>query len=156
MNQRKPLLTEEGLKKLQEELRYLKTVRRREIAEAIQRAKEQGDLSENAEYVDTKEEQGHIEQRITELDATLKTAEVIRKPTDSAHDVVAVGDTVTIRWNGTEHAYTIVGPDEADPTSGKISHESPLGKALVSKLVGESASIRTPSGVKEATIVRLE
>lgn len=156
MNQKKTLLTEEGLKKLQEELHTLKTVRRREVAEAIQRAKEQGDLSENAEYVEAKEEQGHIEQRIAELDFLLKAAEVIRKPTAMVHEVVAVGDTVTIRWNGDEHVYTIVGPNEADPNVGKISHESPLGKALLGKRIGETVSIRTPNGVKEAAIVRVE
>ena len=156
MNQKKTLITQEGLKKLQDELQTLKTVRRREVAEAIQRAKEQGDLSENAEYVEAKEAQGLVEQRIAELDTTLKNAEVIRKDGMADHTAVAVGDEVTIRWNGNEARYTIVGANEADPGSGKISNESPLGTALLGKHVGDTALIRTPRGTKEANIVRIE
>lgn len=153
MNQKRTVLTAEGLKKLQDELHILKTVRRREVAEAIQRAKEQGDLSENAEYVDAKEEQGHVEQRIVELETTLKFATIIRKEGTGSHEVVGLGDTVTIRWNGSESIYSIVGPNEVDPESGKISNESPLGRALLGRRTGEQTTIRTPSGVKEATIV---
>lgn len=156
MNQKKTVLTEEGSKKLQDELHTLKTVRRREVAEAIQRAKEQGDLSENAEYVDAKEEQGHVEQRIAEIEATLKSAKIIHKEENGSHDIVAVGDAVTIRWNGSEKTYSIVGPNEVDPSAGKISNESPLGRALIGKRTGERATIRTPGGVKEATVVRVE
>ena len=155
MNQRKTLITEEGLKKLQDELQTLKTVRRRDVAEAIQRAKEQGDLSENAEYVEAKEAQGLVEQRIVELEATLKNVEVIRKDGTANHTAVAVGDTVTIHWNGDQTTYTIVGANEADPASGKISNESPVGTALLGKQVGDTALIRTPSGTKEASIVRI-
>lgn len=154
MNQKKTLITAEGLKKLQDELQTMKTVRRREVAEAIQRAKEQGDLSENAEYVEAKEAQGLVEQRIVELEATLKNVEVIHK--DADHTAVAVGDSVTIRWNGDETLYTIVGPNEADPGAGKISNESPLGTALLGKRVGDTTRIRTPSGIKEATVMRVE
>lgn len=153
MNQKKTLVTEEGLKRLQDELHFLKNVRRREVAEAIQLAKEQGDLSENAEYVGAKEEQGLIEQRIAELEAKLKAVEVIHK--EVGNSVVAAGNTVTIQWNGTETPYTIVGPNEADPSAGKISNESPLGVALLGKRLGESATIRTPSGPKEARIMRI-
>lgn len=152
MNQKKTLVTEEGLKKLREELHHLKTVRRREVAEAIQLAKEQGDLSENAEYVDAKEAQGLVEQRIVEFEAALKSVEVIHK---DASDVVAVGNTVTVQWDGTEKAYTIVGPNEADPASGRISNESPVGTALLGKRTGEAVTIRTPSGPKEAQVVRI-
>lgn len=155
MNQKKTLITEEGLKKLQDELHALKTVRRREVADAIQRAKEQGDLSENAEYVEAKEAQGLTEQRIAELEASLKNVEVIQKNGVDAHTTVSIGDTVTIRWNGDEASYTIVGAKEADPGAGKISNESPLGTALLGKHVGETTSIRTPSGTKEANIVRI-
>lgn len=154
MNQKKTLVTEEGLKKLQDELQRLKTVRRREVAEAIQRAKEQGDLSENAEYVDAKEEQGLVEQHIAELEAALKSVEVIRKDADDG--AVSVGDTVTLQWNGEEKSYTIVGANEADPTAGRISNESPLGTALLGKRAGERATIRTPSGPKEAQILRID
>lgn len=155
MNQKKTLITAEGLKKLQDELHALKTVRRREVAEAIQRAKEQGDLSENAEYVDAKDAQGLVEQRIAELEAALKNVEVIQKNGGNNHTAIAVGDTVSIRWNGDESSYTIVGVNEADPASGKISNESPLGTALLGKRVGDTAQIRTPSGVKEASVVRI-
>lgn len=153
MNQKKTLVTEEGLKKLQDELQALKTVRRREVAEAIQRAKEQGDLSENAEYVDAKEEQGLVEQHIVELEAALKAVEVIHK---SVNGTVSVGDTVILQWNGEEKSYTIVGPNEADPGEGRISNESPLGTALLGKRPGETTVIRTPSGPKEARILRVD
>lgn len=153
MNQKKTLVTQEGLKKLQDELHALKTIRRREVAEAIQRAKEQGDLSENAEYVDAKEEQGLVEQRIAEVEGMLKSAEVIHK--ERVDEVVDAGDTVTIQWNGSEQTYLIVGANEADPGSGRISNESPLGMALIGKRVGEKTTIRTPSGPKEAQIVRV-
>lgn len=153
MNQKKTLVTEEGLKKLQDELNTLKTVRRREVAEAIQLAKEQGDLSENAEYVEAKEAQGLVEQHIVELEAALKTAEVIHKVVDGE---VSVGDTVTLQWNGEQKSYTIVGANEADPGAGRISNESPLGTALLGKRPGERAMIRTPSGQKEAHVLRVE
>ncbi len=153
MNQKKTLVTAEGLKKLQDELNILKTVRRREVAEAIQRAKEQGDLSENAEYVDAKEAQGLVEQRIAELEASLKAIEVIQKK-DGA-DAVSVGDTVTVQWNGETKTYTIVGPNEADPASGRISNESPVGQVLLGKRVGDQASIRTPSGPKDVRITNI-
>lgn len=153
MNQKKTLVTEEGLKKLRDELQTLKTVRRREVAEAIQRAKEQGDLSENAEYVEAKETQAAAEQRILELEAALKNVELIQKIADGR---VTVGDTVTIQWNGTETQYTIVGPNEADPASGRISNESPVGTALLGKRPGDLVNIRTPAGPKEARIVSVQ
>lgn len=152
MNQKKTLVTEAGLKKLQEELQYLKTTRRREVAEGIQRAKEQGDLSENAEYADAKDEQVAVEQRIIELDAALKNVEIIQK---TGEEAVAVGDAVTIQWNGQETTYTIVGPNEADPTSGRISNESPVGVALLGKRPGETVNVRTPRGLKEAKVLRV-
>lgn len=153
MNQKKTYVTEEGLKKLQDELHHLKTVRRREVAEAIQFAKEQGDLSENAEYVEAKEAQATLEQRILELEATLKNVEVIQK---AANGAVAVGDTVTIKMNGDEKRYTIVGPNEADPSQGRISNESPVGTSLLGKKVGDAVQVRTPIGEKEARVVRIE
>ncbi len=152
MNQKRTYVTEEGLKKLQDELHQLKTVRRREIAEAIQFAKEQGDLSENAEYVEAKEAQATVEQRILELEATLKNTEIIQK---TANGAVAVGDTVTIRFNGDEKTYTIVGPNEADPSQGRISNESPVGMSLLGKRVGDAVQVRTPTGEKEAAVVHI-
>lgn len=153
MYQKKTLITEEGLQKIKDEINLLKTSRRREVAQAIQTAKEQGDLSENAEYVDAKEEQALLEQRILELESMLKNAEVIHKDNNGN---VGVGDTVKIQMEGKELAYTIVGPNEADPVRGKISNESPLGMALMEKRSGELVSMRTPSGVRQVKILSVE
>jgi transcription elongation factor GreA len=152
MNQKKTLITEDGLRKLEEELQHLKTVRRREVAAAIQAAKEQGDLSENAEYVDAKEEQGLVEQHILELEATLKNIEVIHKSNSTD---VEVGNTVTVDMAGAETTFTIVGPNEASPSEGRISHESPLGRALLGRKVGDNLSVRTPAGSKQVRVLKV-
>ncbi len=152
MNQKKTLITGEGLRKLQEELHTLKTVRRREIASAIQAAKEQGDLSENAEYVDAKEEQGLVEQRIAELEVLLKHVEVIQK--NGSADIT-VGSTVQLDMNGQTSTYTIVGANEANPGNGKISNESPLGRALVGKKAGDVVSVRTPGGNRSVKVLEV-
>ena len=152
MNQKKTLITTEGLKKLQDELQNLKTVRRKEIAEAIQAAKEQGDLSENAEYVDAKEGQGLVEQRIAELEALLKNVEVIQK---GASTDIDVGTTVTLDMgdgNG-KTTYMIVGVNEANPAAGRISNESPLGRALLGKKTGDTVGVRTPSGNRNVKVL---
>ena len=148
--QKKNPITEEGLQKIKDELNYLKTERRHEIAQAIQTAKEQGDLSENAEYVDAKDAQGQLEQRIVDLEAILKNAEIIHKDNNGR---INVGDTVKIDMGGKEIAYTIVGPNEAEPAKGKISNESPLGLALQGKKAGEVASVRTPNGNKQIKVI---
>lgn len=153
MYQKKTLVTEEGLQKIKDELNNLKTVRRREVALAIQTAKEQGDLSENAEYVDAKDEQGLLEQRILELENVIKNAEVIQKDTNGK---VNVGDIVKVNMGGKEFTFTIVGPNEVDPLKGMISNESPLGTALMGKKAGDIASVRTPTGNKEAKILSVE
>jgi transcription elongation factor GreA len=150
MNQKKTLMTEEGLRKLQEELHTLKTVRRKEVAEAIQAAKEQGDLSENAEYVDAKDRQGLVEQRIAELEALLKNVEVIQKGNSTD---VNVGNTVTLEVGGNKTAYTIVGANEANPAEGRISNESPLGRSLIGKKAGDDVSVRTPSGNRNVKVL---
>ncbi len=152
MYQKKNLVTEEGLQKIKEELNQLKTVKRREVAQAIQTAKEQGDLSENAEYVEAKEAQGLLEQRIVDLESLLKNAEVIQKEDG---DIVNVGDSVTLKINGNEVNYTLVGPNEADPSKGRISNESPLGIALIGKKQGEKTFVKTPTGNKEVKIVKV-
>lgn len=154
MQRKKTLVTEDGLRKLREELQHLKTVRRREVADAIQQAKDQGDISENAEYVDAKEEQGIVEQRIAELEALLKNIEVIRKDNGNNGDI-QVGATVTLGVNGKEASYTIVGPKEADPAKGLISNESPMGMALLGKKPGETVSVRTPAGSQEVRILKI-
>lgn len=143
-------LTKEGLTELQDKLHQLKTVRRREIAEAIQTAKEQGDLSENAEYATAKEEQTKIEHEIAELEATLKNAQVIRKANNGK---VSIGSTVKLDCEGQKREYRIVGVTEADPLSGKISNESPMGEALIGTKKGDRVSIPTPAGNKDCKVM---
>lgn len=143
-------LTKEGLRELQQKLHDLKTVRRREVAEAIHTAKEQGDLSENAEYVNAKEEQRRIEEQIAVLETTLKNARVI---TRAGTDAVSVGNTVMLRCNGQEITYRIVGSNEANPLEAKISNESPVGRALIGRKKGESVTIPTPAGNKECEVI---
>jgi len=146
-------LTKEGFKELQDKLHELKTVRRREIAEAIHTAKEQGDLSENAEYVNAKEEQRRIETKIADLETTIKHAQVIKK---ADTDEVSVGNLVKLNCNGSEISYRIVGSNEADPLASKISNESPMGQALMGCKKGEKVSIPTPAGDKDCEIIEIE
>ena len=137
---KKNILTYEGLKALEDELHELKVNRRREVAQKIKEAREQGDLSENAEYDAAKEEQRDIELRIEEIDKILKNAEVV---------VINVGCTVTIKdleFNE-EMEYKIVGSTEADSLKGKISNESPVGKALIGAQKGETVEVETPAGI---------
>lgn len=145
-------VTKEGLNELKEKLHELKTVRRREIADAIHTAKEQGDLSENAEYVQAKEEQRRIEEQIAELEATVKHARVIEK---SSTDQIDIGNTVVLDCQGKERTYTIVGSNEANPLEGRISNESPMGQALLGKKKGENVSIPTPAGNKDCVIKKI-
>jgi transcription elongation factor GreA len=145
-------LTQEGLTELQDKLHQLKTIRRREIADAIHTAKEQGDLSENAEYASAKEEQTRIEQEIADLEATVKHAQVITK---SGNGKISIGNTVKLDCSGQEKIYRIVGSNEANPLAGKISNESPMGQALLGKKKGESVSIPTPAGSKDCTVLTI-
>ncbi|MBI1833883.1 MAG: transcription elongation factor GreA [Candidatus Andersenbacteria bacterium] len=142
-------LTKEGLTEIRDRLHTLKTVRRREIADAIHTAKEQGDLSENAEYASAKEEQTKLEQEIAAIEDTLKHAQVIAKGTDGE---VGIGNTVTLKWGRAEKVFRIVGSNEANPLEGKISNESPIGQALIGRKKGEAVSIPTPSGEKECIV----
>jgi transcription elongation factor GreA len=153
MRKKTTLLTEEGLIKLREELKKLKTVRRREVAAALQSAKEQGDLSENAEYIAAKERQEQIEARIAEIETMLKSAKIIPR---GSGEKVEVGSVVTVEVDGRHMAYRIVGPDEADPAAGKISNESPLGASLLGHKVGEEVRVSSPSGEKKVKIIRVE
>lgn len=147
-------ITKEGLSELKTKLDVLKTVRRREIAEAIHTAKEQGDLSENAEYVSAKEEQRRLEEEIAELEAAIKHAKLIQKSSDLNH--VDLGDTVTLQCNGEEKTYIIVGSDEANPLEGRISNESPMGQALLGKQRGDMVNIPIPNGHKSCEIVKID
>jgi transcription elongation factor GreA len=142
MSEGQTFITEDGLNKLREELKLLKSVKRREIAQRIQEAKELGDLSENAEYVEAKNEQAFVEGRIAELEAVIKNAIIIRENKHSDH--VRVGSTVQLKTGNSMLTYAIVGSNESDPKNGRISNESPLGRALVGKRVGEIIEIDTP------------
>ena len=139
---KKNILTYEGLKALEDELHELKVNRRREVAQKIKEAREQGDLSENAEYDAAKEEQRDIELRIEEIDKILKNAEVV-DDNDGDSSVINVGCTVTIK----DLEYKIVGSTEADSLKGKISNESPVGKALIGAQKGETVEVETPAGI---------
>ena len=132
-----------GLKAMQEELEYLKTVRRKELAEEIKEARSHGDLSENSEYDEAKNTQGLVENRITELEQMVKNAVVIDESELSVENV-SVGTHVTIQIEVEE--YDIVGRTEADPLNGKISDESPVGHALLEKAVGDTAEVLLPTG----------
>ncbi len=136
-----------GLKAVQDELEYLKTVRRKELAEEIKEARSHGDLSENSEYDEAKNTQGLVENRITELEQMVKNAVVIDE-SELSVDSVSVGTHVSIKMVGEDETeeYDIVGRTEADPINGKISDESPVGHALLGKAVGEKAEVLLPSG----------
>lgn len=146
-------LTPEGLERLREELRNLKQVRRKEIADKIERAKELGDLSENAEYQEAKDEQAFAEGRIIELETILNTATVVTSPSGTKQ--VGIGNTVRVRQNSDERTFTIVGANEADPTGGKISNESPLGRSLIGRRVGESLEVQVPKGTVTYKVVEI-
>jgi transcription elongation factor GreA len=138
-------LTPEGYQKLKDELRHLIDVRRPEVAELIREAKEAGDISENAAYDEAKEQQAFLEARIRHIEDVLKRAEVIEQPNGT--DAVSIGCTVTVAEEGEgPESFRLVGSAEADPTQGFISIESPLGRALIGKRVGDSARIKTPDG----------
>ncbi|MBE3593305.1 MAG: transcription elongation factor GreA [Thermoanaerobacter sp.] len=150
------ILTYEGLKKLEEELEYLKTVKRAEVAEKIKQARAFGDLSENSEYDEAKNEQAFIEGRIATLEAMLKNAKVIDEE-DIKLDQVSIGCTVKVydESYNEELEYTIVGSAEADPMNNKISDESPIGKALLGKKVGDVVSVEVPAGIIKLKILEI-
>lgn len=139
-------LTPERLEELKKELNELKTTRRAEVAERLKRSKELGDLSENSEYMEAREEQSQVETRIVELEEMIKNAAVI---TRTGGAKIQVGSVVETEKDGRKMIFTIVGPNEADPGAGKISNESPLGKAFLDKKSGDVVKVKTPSG--EAT-----
>ena len=159
MVEKKNLLTREGLKKYEDELHDLKVVKRKEVAQKIKEAREQGDVSENAEYDAAKDEQRDIEARIEELEALLKNVEVVDMETD-ADDVTKVnfGLVVTVKDNefGDEMEFKIVGATEANSLKGKISNESPLGKALIGSKKGDVVTVEAPAGVIEYTILDIK
>lgn len=153
---KKNILTYEGLKKLEDELENLKVVRRKEVAQKIKEAREQGDLSENAEYDAAKDEQRDIEARIEELEAILKNAEVVVEDEVNL-DTISIGCSVKILdcEFDEELEYKIVGSTESNSLKGKISNESPVGKALLGKRVGDMVTVETQAGELEYKVLSI-
>ncbi|HVT74994.1 MAG TPA: transcription elongation factor GreA [Candidatus Paceibacterota bacterium] len=148
-------LTKEKYKDLEKELLELKTVKRKEVATNLEYARSLGDLSENAEYQEARELQATIEDRIANIENTLKTAEIVHE----AHgDSVSMGSVVTVEKSGAsgKQKFIIVGSDEVDTVAGKISNQSPLGSVLIGKRKGESISVKTPKGSAAYKIVAVE
>jgi transcription elongation factor GreA len=145
-------LTSEKFAELKKELEYLKSERRKEVAEHLEYAKKLGDLSENAEYHQAREEQAEVENRVSRLEALLKSAVIIN---ETKGDTVTVGATLRIERDGDNksYLYTIVGSEEADMSHGKISNLSPLGSALMGRKKGETVEVPTPKGIIKYTIV---
>ncbi|NGM17528.1 transcription elongation factor GreA [Xiamenia xianingshaonis] len=139
------ILTEEGKKKLEEELDYLETTRRAEVGERIRVAREFGDISENSEYDDAKNEQGMLEARINEINQILSNATVVSTP--KRGNSVHIGSTVSVVMNGKPREITIVGAAESDPGQNKISNEAPVGAAILGKRVGDVINLTGPTGL---------
>jgi len=156
MTTKSVVLTREGLEKIKKELVELKEVKRKEISEKIKRALEQGDLSENAEYAQAKEEQAFLEGRILEIEGMIKNAKIIDEKAHSTSKV-DLGSTVRIKiTNNGEVSYTIVGSSETDPSKGRISNESPMGQTLLDHKVGDHFSVKAPGGLMECEILEIK
>jgi transcription elongation factor GreA len=157
MAEKEVILTQTGLQKLEEELEYLKSVKRREIAERIKVAIGYGDISENSEYEDAKNEQAFIEGRVITLEKMLRNARIINND-DVDTDVVSVGSIVTLKdlEYGDSVEYTIVGTAESDPFQNKISNESPVGKAIIGKQIGSIVDVQVPAGVIQYEIMEIK
>jgi len=150
----KKVFTQEGLNNLKRELDELKNVKRKEVADRIKSAKEFGDLSENAEYQEAKEQQAFIEGRILELENLIKTGVVAESNTQ--RQTVGISSQVEVQKDGQVMNFTIVGSTEADPVNKKISHESPLGQALLSHKVGDEVEVKLPNGIAKYKIVSIK
>lgn len=153
------LVTKEGLKKLQDELENLKTVRRKEVADRLKEAISYGDLSENSEYQEAKNEQAFTEGRIIELEQMIKSAKIISDKKSAANgNIIQIGKTVTVK-NKTDGddpvAYMIVGSTEANPHENKISNESPVGKALLGMKKGDTVDVQTPAGLFKYEVIKV-
>ena len=149
-------LTKEGFEKLQEELEYLQKVKRQEVAERLHEAMEGGELIENAEYEAAKNEQAFVEGRIQELDVLLASAKIIEDNGKKKSTTVQLGTKVTIKeGNFDPETFTIVGMAEANPREGKISNESPIGKAILGQKVGEAVKVETPNGTYTVKILKI-
>lgn len=157
MSDKEVILTQDGLKKLEDELENLKSVKRREVAERIKVAIGYGDISENSEYEDAKNEQAFIEGRIITLEKMLRNARIINND-DINTDIIGVGNTVIVEdlEFGDTMEYTIVGTAESDPLNNKISNESPVGKAIIGKQKGSVVDVNVPAGVIQYKIVDIK
>lgn len=145
----------EYLEKLKAELHNLKTVQRRELANRIEAAKALGDLSENAEYHEAKDALGFVEGRILEIEDLMKYAVIIEPEVAKAGSNVRVGSKVKVKVNGKEKMFDIVGSNEADPLSGKVSNESPIGMALIGSHVGDKVNVKTPTGTTAYEVIEI-
>lgn len=157
MPEKEVLLTPEGLKKLDDELEQLKSVKRREVAERIKLAISYGDISENSEYEDAKNEQAFVEGRILTLEKMLRNARIIKED-EVDTDLVSIGSKVKLRDLEFDEdvEYTIVGSAEANPAANKISNESPVGRALLGKAVGSTVDVAVPSGTIQFRILDIK
>ena len=155
MADKRVMLTEEGYNKLVEKLNYLKSVRRIEVADRLKAAIALGDLSENSEYDDAKNEQAFMEGEILDLEAKIRNSDIIR---NDGGDVVGIGTTVTIRdvEFDEQETYMIVGSTEADPDAAKISNESPVGAALLGKSVGDMVEVHAPAGILQYEVLEIK
>ena len=146
-------ITQEGLEKLKKEIEYLKTTKRDELADRLQKAIAQGDLSENFDYSDAKEQQAMLEGKIKELEDQVREAQIVQKTTQS--DVVQIGSAVEVENEGEKLTFVVVTARDADPLQGKISVESPIGETLMGKKKGEIATVETPDGSMQYKILTI-
>jgi transcription elongation factor GreA len=156
MSNKEIFLTPEGLARLEEELEHLRTVRRQEVAEKIQQSKELRSSVISPEYEEAKNEQGFVEGRILEIERIIKNAKIIHHE-DVNRDFIEVGNEVRVQLqDGSEEYYAIVGSAEAKPSEGRISNESPMGKALLGKRVGDEAEVEAPAGPLKLRILEIK
>lgn len=147
-------LSEEGYEKLKQELEDLKTNKRQEISLRIEEAKKLGDLSENSEYMEAKEAHEFNERKIAELEELFRNAVLISK--NRKKGIVQIGSTMTIKSSGKPMTFTIVGSEESDPVTGKISNVSPMGSAFLDKKVGDKVEVKTPGGVVKYEVLDIQ
>ena len=146
-------VTRQGLEKLKKEIEYLKTTKRDELAERLQKAIAQGDLSENFDYSDAKDQQAMLEGKIKELEEQVRECHIVEETTQ--YDTVQIGSAVEVENKGEKLIFTVVTAQEADPLQGKISVESPIGEALMGKKKGETAAVETPDGSTQYKILTI-
>ncbi len=155
-NEKQFPMTAAGKQKLEDELDFLKTIKRKEVVERIKIARDFGDLSENAEYDSAKEDQAFVEGRISTLESMIRNAVIINE-NESNRDIVRLGTTVTFIEvpDGDKESYTIVGSAEADPLEGRISNDSPIAKSMIGRTIGENVKVLTPGGEMEIKILSI-